>query len=83
MKGIDVSHYNQPIDWNKVKGQIDFAILKLGNIGDSNKFWLDDTFQNNYNACKALGIPVGVYVYSYTNNANNAKLARRRSCNLC
>ena len=81
LKGIDVSHYNQPIDWNKVKGQIDFAILKLGNIGDNKKFWLDETFENNYNSCKALGIPVGVYVYSYTNNVDNAKIAGQEVAN--
>lgn len=75
MKGIDVSHYNQPIDWNKVKGQIDFAILKLGNIGDSKKFWLDDTFEKNYKACKSLNIPIGVYVYCYSNQIENARKA--------
>ena len=74
-KGIDVSHYNQPIQWDCVKGQIDFAILKLGNIGDNKKFWLDDTFENDYNECKRLGINVGVYVYCYTNNVENSKLA--------
>lgn len=74
-KGIDVSHYNQPIDWNKVKGQIDFAILKLGNIGDNKKFWLDDTFEKNYAECKRLGIPIGVYLYCYCNDPNNAKVA--------
>lgn len=81
LKGIDVSHYNAPINWNKVKSQIDFAILKLGNIGDNKKFWLDDTFESNYNSCKALGIPVGVYVYSYTNNLENAKLAGQEVAN--
>lgn len=75
MKGIDVSHYNKPIDWNKVKGQIDFAILKLGNIGDNKKFWLDDSFENNYNECQRLGIPVGCYLYCYTNSVANAKVA--------
>ena len=29
-KGIDVSHFQGNIDWNKVKGNIDFAILRLG-----------------------------------------------------
>lgn len=74
-KGIDVSHYNQPIDWNKVKGQIDFAILKLGNIGDNKKFWLDDTFEKNYAECKRLGIPIGVYLYCYCNDSANSKVA--------
>ena len=74
-RGIDVSHYNAPINWNKAKGQIDFAILKLGNIGDNTKFWLDDTFENNYSECKRLGIPVGVYLYCYCNDPDNARKA--------
>ena len=80
-KGIDVSHYNAPIDWNKVKSQIDFAIVKLGNIGDNTKFWLDNDFERNYQECKRLNIPIGVYVYSYTNNLNNAKLAGQEVAN--
>lgn len=75
MKGIDVSHYNTPIDWNKVKGQIDFAILKLGNMGDNKKFWLDNSFEHNYSECKRLGIPIGVYVYCYSNQIENARKA--------
>lgn len=74
-KGIDVSHYNAPIDWSKVKGQIDFAILKMGNIGDSRKFWLDDTFEKNYAECKKYGIPIGVYLYCYSNDPANARAA--------
>lgn len=69
--GIDVSHHNGAIDWNKVKSQIDFAIIKMGNIGDGNKFWADNSFEKNYNECSRLGIPVGVYVYSYTNQIDN------------
>lgn len=75
MFGIDVSHHNGTIDWDKVKSYIDFAILKLGNSGDNKKFWLDDKFETYYNECKRVGIPIGVYVYSYTNGIENAKLA--------
>lgn len=71
MRGIDVSAWQGTIDWAKVKGQIDFAIIKLGNIGDNTKFWDDDRFERNYNECVRLGIPVGVYVYSYTNKLEN------------
>lgn len=71
MKGIDVSAWQGNIDWAKVKNQIDFAIIKLGNIGDNTKFWDDDRFERNYNECVRLGIPVGVYVYSYTNKISN------------
>lgn len=73
--GIDVSHHNGNINWELVKPHIDFAILKLGNSGDNKKFWLDDKFETYYNECKRLNIPVGVYVYSYTNSVENARLA--------
>lgn len=69
--GIDVSHHNGIINWEEVKSQIDFAILKLGNIGDGNKFWVDSYFERNYESCKNLGIPIGVYIYSYTNQIEN------------
>lgn len=71
LKGIDVSEWQRNINWGEVKPQIDFAILKLGNIGDGNKFWIDPYFETNYNQCKNLGIPIGVYVYSYTNELTN------------
>lgn len=71
LKGIDISEWQGNIDWIKVKSQIDFAIIKLGNIGDGNKFWLDPKFELNYTQCRTLGIPIGVYVYSYTNELTN------------
>lgn len=71
MFGVDVSKWQGNIDWVKVKPQIDFAILKLGNIGDNNKFWLDEKFERNYTQCRTLNIPIGVYVYSYTNEITN------------
>lgn len=77
MRGIDVSEWQGNINWDLVKKQIDFAILKLGNIGDNTKFWLDPKFVRNYNECVRLNIPIGVYVYSYTNAVDNAKAAAR------
>lgn len=75
LKGIDVSKWNSPINWDLVKGNIDFAILKLGNIGDDKKFWLDNTFEKNYAECKRLNIPIGVYLYCYCNSPETARLA--------
>jgi GH25 family lysozyme M1 (1,4-beta-N-acetylmuramidase) len=73
MRGIDVSQHNGVINWNLAKNEIDFAILRLGWIGNSNNHTLDTQFYNNYNACKALGIPVGAYIYNYANNENAAR----------
>jgi GH25 family lysozyme M1 (1,4-beta-N-acetylmuramidase) len=42
--------------------------------------YIDPTFETNYAACKALGIPVGVYYYTYaqTKAQANAELAMLR-----
>jgi GH25 family lysozyme M1 (1,4-beta-N-acetylmuramidase) len=66
MRGIDVSEHQGNIDWDKVKNAgIQFAILRLGWIGNHNNHTLDSKFERNYNECKRVGIPVGVYVYNY------------------
>ena len=72
-KGIDVSQFQGNIDWNVVKEHVDFAILRLGWIGNSNNHTLDRKFETNYNACKSAGIPIGVYVYNYCYTEEAAK----------
>lgn len=73
MFGIDVSQHQGEINWDKVKSQIDFAILRLGWIGNKENHTLDTQFEKNYSECKRLGIPVGVYVYCYSNCEETAK----------
>ena len=73
MFGIDVSEHNGTIDWNIVKNNINFAILRLGWIGNKNNHTLDKQFERNYSECKRLGIPVGVYVYCYCNSEETVK----------
>lgn len=73
MKGIDVSQHNGNIDWNKVKPNIDFAILRLGWIGNHTNHTMDTRFENYYSECKRLGIPIGVYIYNYATNVEAAK----------
>ena len=73
MKGIDVSSWQSTIDWDKVKSQIDFAILRVGYIGN-NENKLDIQFERNYSECKRLGIPVGVYVYNYVKTEDRIKV---------
>ena len=72
--GIDVSQHQGTIDWNEVKSWgVDFAILRLGWIGNKENHTLDAQFERNYSECKRLGIPVGVYVYCYSNCSDTAK----------
>ena len=62
--GIDVSHHQDVIDWNQVKGNIAFAIIRCG-YGDDLTSQDDRQFQRNAAACEELGIPYGIYFYSY------------------
>lgn len=72
MVGVDVSTWQGDIDWNKAKGQISFAILRLGYIGN-NENSLDAKFERNYAECRRLGIPIGVYVYNYVRSEGRIK----------
>lgn len=68
-KCIDISHHNGSINWEKVKKEVDCVILRCGYGNDSPR--QDDTrFAYNVSECERLGIPYGVYLYSYaTTNA--------------
>lgn len=61
LKGVDVSYHQGSINWDKVKLQIDFAILR-GGYGKNN---IDTQFIRNVKECNRLNIPVGVYWFSY------------------
>lgn len=60
MNGIDVSHWQNRIDWDDVKHDgISFAIIKAG--GSDNGFYRDSFFDSNYINAKRVGINVGAY----------------------
>ncbi len=74
--GIDVSKYNAPIDWQKVKNAgVKFAILRVGFASTSNRnnLYLDPYFEIFYKGAKAVGMPVGAYFYSRCNSVSTAK----------
>ena len=58
-RGIDLSKHNIVTDWDRVKQQVDFVILRAG--GNYGGFYKDSRFEMYYNACKMRGIPVGAY----------------------
>ena len=68
LKGIDVSEHQGRINWEQVKGNIDFAILRAG-YGRNN---IDKQFIRNIEECNRLGIPVGIYWFSYAWNTEMA-----------
>lgn len=71
-KGIDVSKWQGNIDWAKVKAAgIQFAMLR-GGFGKTAS-QIDSKFEQNYRNAKAVGMPVGVYHYSYAKTVEDAK----------
>lgn len=59
--GIDVSRHQHIIDWDKVKPQVDFAMLRAG-FGNGN---IDAQAARNIKECERLDIPFGLYWFSY------------------
>lgn len=70
-KGIDVSYANGKLDWSKLKAQgVEFAIIRIGYGGNDTD--QDDTRAiYNMTECERLGIPYGVYIYSYALKESN------------
>ena len=66
-RGIDVSSHQGVIDWEAVKGKIDYAIIRCG-YGANRESQDDIYFKRNADECTRLGIPFGVYLYSYADN---------------
>ncbi len=61
-KVYDFSVHNGKIDWDKVKeAGVDFVMLRAG-YGKNN---IDERFYDNARECMRLGIPFGIYWFSY------------------
>lgn len=62
IKGIDVSHWQNLIDFERVKAAgFDFVIIKAG--GSDYGFYTDKMFKTNYAKAKAAGLKVGAYYF--------------------
>lgn len=72
LKVIDVSSWQKKINWEKVKNEVDAVILRCG-YGMNYKYQDDYEFERNAKECERLGIPYGVYLYSYATNDTKAK----------
>lgn len=73
--GIDVSEHNGNIDWEQVKasGKVDFVMIRAG-YGQTS---VDKQFRNNALMCNTLGIPIGVYWFSYAKTVPDAEREAR------
>lgn len=69
---IDVSEHQGKIDWEKARYHIDGAILRCG-YGTDCEEQDDEQFKRNADECTRLGIPFGVYLYSYAKTVKAAQ----------
>lgn len=70
--GIDVSHHQGTIDWNAARNEVDYVIIRCG-YGLNLEKQDDRQWLNNVAACERLGIPYGVYFYSYATDLEQAR----------
>lgn len=76
---MDVSRWQGGIDWDKVKasGLVSGVMLKA--VSTNRKLskrkdglYIDPTFERNYAECQRVGLPVGVYYYTYATDKEMA-----------
>ena len=72
--GIDVSSWQGDIDYEAVKkAGVEFVFIRVGSTrGINGEYFLDKKFQRNIEGFNKVGIPVGIYFYSYANNKASA-----------
>ena len=62
VKGIDISHWNNVLNFNDVKAAgYDFAIIKAG--GSDKGFYQDHCFNDYYRLAQLAGLHVGAYYF--------------------
>ena len=68
--GIDVSRWNETIDWAKVKDAgVSYAIIRVGYRGSVTGSLVEDYyFRKNIEGATEAGIPVGVYFFTQAIN---------------
>lgn len=68
-KGIDISYYQGNIDFNKLKGKVDFAMVRTsyGNFKEDKKY------KEYIKGLESVGIPYGFYHFSYATTVAEAQ----------
>lgn len=73
--GIDVSKYQEYVNWEKVKADgYEFVIIRLGfrGYGKEGSIHLDEKFHQHIKGAQAAGLDVGVYFFSQAVNEEEA-----------
>lgn len=72
---LDVSSWNEKVDWKKVRKQdINYAMIKIGSgAKNGGEYREDPYFKRNYKKGVHYGMNLGVYFYSYATTIEQAK----------
>ena len=79
---IDVSSFQGNIDWTKAKASIAGAIIRCG-WGQDITSQDDPKFKRNVEECIRLGIPFGVYFYTYAKSIDRIDGEVKHALRLC
>lgn len=73
--GLDVSKWQGNINFDKIKNEnVDFVYIKIGGQNGVGKdYYLDPKFKNNIEGFTKIGVPVGLYFYSYADSVEEAE----------
>ena len=84
-RGLDISSYQKGINFDIVKDNVDFLILRAGftGWGTGVNYNKDSSFENFYAQSKQRGIPVGAYWYSCANTYEKGKAEAEYMYNNC
>lgn len=78
--GIDISKYNVMDDWKAVKASgKKFVFIRLGWINSDGSISKDEKFEEHYKNARAVGLDIGVYIYSYLNDSKYSRVAARNT----
>lgn len=75
MIGIDVSRWQENIDFERVKNAgVEFVIMRMGINSDIDKdISIDSYFRQNIEGAKKAGLKVGVYIYTAATSPERAR----------
>ena len=68
-KGIDISHHQGDINFEELRGNIDFAFVRTS----YGAFYEDDKYKQNIEGLSKIGVPYGLYHFSYAINVEESK----------
>lgn len=72
--GLDLSEWQDYPDYDKLKAAgVEFVILRVGGTkGREGDYFLDKSFTHNIDEANRVGIPVGLYFFSYATSKEKA-----------